>query len=123
MPHLAHNYMRHLGQVVPDGHCVALVCECSDLPETAKWRRGDPVRGSDHAQGTCVATFDPDGTYGNHTDGQSHAAILRAINTDGLVVVDQWQGQPVQMREIGYRGGAPPACDDADSYSVIEVDG
>ena len=40
--------------------------------------------------GTAIATFDPDGRYGNHTDGRSHAAIYLGQDATGIRVIDQW---------------------------------
>lgn len=121
MPHLARDYERHLGRVVGNGHCVALVRECSGLPPTSHWRRGDPVRGSSCAPGTVVATFDPNGRYGNHTDGRSHTAVLIEELTDGLEVIDQWVGRAVNPRLIRRKGGAGLPVDDADAYYVVEL--
>lgn len=121
MPYLAHDHQRHMGKVLGNGHCVALVRECAGLPPTAAWRRGVPVRGSDCAPGTVIATFDPDGRYGDHTDGRSHAAILISENSDGLLVTDQWLGQPVHQRVIRYRDGNGDAANDGDRYRVIEI--
>jgi hypothetical protein len=50
---------------------------------------------ADFQPGVCIATFDANGTYGNHEDGSSHAAFLLARTPDGLEVSDQWAGQPV----------------------------
>jgi hypothetical protein len=68
----------------------------------------------------AIATFDPDGTYGNHTDGQSHAAIFLADHGDSILVTDQWVGQPVHQRVIRYKGGSGDPANDADQYYVIE---
>jgi hypothetical protein len=65
-----------IGQMVGDGQCVAYVQRASDAPQTALWRRGALVKGSNTPQGTAIATFDPTGVYGNHVDGRSHAAIF-----------------------------------------------
>jgi hypothetical protein len=121
MPHLAHGHERHIGRPVGTGHCVALVRECSGLPATAAWRRGVPVRGGNCAPGTAIATFDPDGRYGNHMDLRSHAAILLSENSDGLLVCDQWVGQPCQQRVIRFRGGTGDAANDGDAFHVIEL--
>ena len=40
--------------------------------------------------GTAIATFDPDGRYGNHTDGRSHTAIYLGQDATGIRVIDQW---------------------------------
>ena len=110
-----------MGQAVPDGHCVALVRECSGLPATANWRRGALVKGSLFETGTCIATFDPNGRYGNHTDGRSHAAILLSENSDGLLVCDQWLGQVCQQRVIRFRNGSGDAVNDGDKFYSIEL--
>jgi len=92
------------------------------LPATASWRRGDPVQGADLQPGTAIATFDPNGTYGNHVDGRSHAAIFLASHTDGSIdVLDQWLGQAVHQRTIRNRRGAGDAVNDASRYYTIEV--
>jgi hypothetical protein len=118
---LARDPHRHLGKPVGNGHCVAFVREVTDLGPTTTWRRGDPARGSGAAPMTAIATFDPNGRYGNHTDGRSHAAILLAENSDGLLVLDQWLGQPLHERVIRYRGGSGDAVNDGDRFYIVEV--
>jgi hypothetical protein len=121
VPYTATDHHRHSGTVVGDGHCVAYVREVCGLPHTSLWRRGDPVRGSGCAPGTAIATFDPNGLYGNHTDGRSHTAVLLSENSDGLLVSDQWRGQPVHQRVIRYRGGSGNAVNDGDMFYVVEI--
>ncbi len=122
MPHIAQGHERHYGRFVGDNqHCVALVRECAGLPHTSRWRRGELVRGSGCAAGVVIATFDPDGRYGNHTDQRSHAAVLLAENDDGLLVCDQWVGQPCQQRVIRYRGGSGKPANDGDAYHIVEL--
>jgi hypothetical protein len=70
----------------------------------------------------AVATFDPNGRYGNHTDGRSHAAIFTSAQSDGLNVIDQWVGQPVHKRLIRFKDGEGDAVNDGDQYFVIEVE-
>jgi hypothetical protein len=111
---------RYDGHVVGNGHCVAFVRQVTRLPATAAWRRGENVRAAASvAPGTAIATFDADGRYGNHTDGRSHAAILIARHPDGLLVWDQWLGQPVHQRVIRYQGGQGTAVNDGDQYHVV----
>ena len=124
MPHLAQGYERHYGSWVGETqHCVSLVRECSGLPHTSAWRRGELVRGSGCALGSVIATFDADGRYGNHTDGRSHAAILLAENSDGLLVCDQWVGQRCQQRVIRFRGGDGKRVNDGDAFHIVELAG
>lgn len=122
MPHLAHSHERHLDRVVGSGHCIALVRECSGLPPTAQWRRGARARGGDHPPGTVIATFDEDGCYGNHLDGRSHAAILLGESVRGLLVADQWVGQPTHLRVVQFRDGAGDAVNDGDSFFLVELE-
>ena len=123
MPYISTTHKRCYGAVIGNGHCVALVRECAGLPHTSAWRQGKPVRGSgtSHAPGTAIATFDPDGTYGNHTDGRSHAAILISENSDGLLVCDQWKGQSTHERVIRFRNGSGDAVNDGDQFFVVEL--
>jgi len=122
MPHQATQHHRHTGKVIGNGHCVPFVREVTGLPATAAWRRGDPVQGSDVASGTAIATFDPNGRYGNHTDGRSHAAIFLTEHSDGSIeVLDQWVGQSVHQRTIRNRRGAGDAVNDASRFYVVEL--
>src|SRR5712692_3466851 len=91
----------YLGKIVGSGQCVAFVQQTARVPTTIHWKMGRKIAG-DHAigSGTAIATFDPGGTYGNHIDGRSHAAIYVTQNTVGIVVYDQWAGQPVHKRTI-----------------------
>lgn len=122
MPFVADHPMQYLHQVVGDGHCVALVQEAAGAPATTHWRCGAKVT-DDVPRGTAIATFDPDGRYGNHVDGRSHAAILLASRADGLRVLDQWTGQPTDVRTIAFRNGAGDAANDGDQFHVVEVEG
>ena len=106
--------------VVGDGQCVAFVVEAASTPHTASWKRGDIVKGSDIASGTAIATFDGNGTYGNHTDGRSHAAIFVEQQDGGLLVWDQWVGHPVDQRIIKFRGGSGKPVNDGDAFYIIE---
>jgi hypothetical protein len=110
---------RYDGEVVGDGQCVAYVQRACGAPHTSQWRQGALVKGSDLAQGTAIATFDPNGTYGNHV-GRSHAAIFHQQNPTGLLVWDQWVGHPVAPRLIRFRNGQGSPVNDGDQFHVIE---
>lgn len=59
------------------------------MPHTAAWQRGALVKGNvNMVPGTAIATFDPSGKYGNHTDGRSHAAIYLGQDATGIQVLD-----------------------------------
>lgn len=115
---------RYVGQVVETGECVALVERACNTPRTPQWRQGSKVKAQlSLAPGTAIATFDPNGTYGNHTDGRSHAAIYMGQDAGGLWVWDQWAGQPAHMRTIRFQAGAPGVkqANDGDVFYVVEV--
>ena len=97
-----------------------LVREATGAPITTQWRRGAKVD-NDTPPGTAIATFDPNGRYGNHVDGRSHAAILLAVNEDGLLVCDQWQKQDAHERTITFRNGAGDPVNDGDQFYVVEA--
>lgn len=118
---IAENPHRYLGAVVANGHCVRYVQTVAAVPHTSQWKPGRKVRGGNVTPGTAIATFGPDGKYTNRVDGSAHAAILIAETQDGLVVLDQWQGQPVQQRTIRWRVGNGPAVNDGDAFHVIET--
>jgi hypothetical protein len=120
MSWVASNPEAYKGQAVGNGQCVAFVETAAQTPRTADWKRGVLVRGNDVPRGTAIATFDDDGTYGNHTDGTSHAAILVAEQDDGLLVWDQWKNHPVSQRTIHFRNGAGDPVNDGDQFYVIE---
>ncbi len=120
MPFVSKNYKYYQGVGAGNGHCVALVRSACEAPHTSLWKRGAPVREALFEIGTAIATFDANGKYGNHTDGRSHAAILLALDTDGLLVLDQWVGRPAGERKIRFKNGKGKACDDGDRYYIIE---
>ena len=112
----------YLGKAIGSGQCVAFVEMAAKTPTTAAWRRGRLVAGDTTIpEGTAIATFDPQGTYGNHTDGRSHGAIyVSQVAGQGLDVYDQWLGQPVHQRTIHFRNGAGLAVNDGNQFYVIE---
>jgi len=121
MPYIAPDPGSYAGQTVGNGQCVAFVKAAADAPATAAWKRGIQVKGGNPQSGTAIATFDANGTYGNHTDGTSHGAIYIGQNAVGIQVWDQWLGQPVHQRTIRFQGGAPGAkpVNDGDAFYVI----
>ena len=119
MPFIASDPENYKDQVVGDGQCVAFVQEASGAPHTSQWKEGEKVRGASIANGTAIATF-IDGVYPSHPHG-NHAAIYVGQNADGLVVWDQWTGQPVHQRTIHFRGGVGDPSNDGDAFSVIET--
>lgn len=122
MPFVADRHEHCLGQMTGTGHCVAFVRELTGAPITTQWRRGAKARELvDLVPGTAIATFDSNGRYGGHPDARSHCALLLAIHDDGLLVADQWTGQPVHQRAIRFRGGTGDPANDGDAFFVIEM--
>jgi hypothetical protein len=111
----------YAGQVVGNGQCVIFVQTASKITHTSTWRRCDTVHHDQWPADLVIATFDPDGTYGNHTDGSSHAAVLIEVLPEGLRVWDQWAGHPVSQRTIRFKGGEGQACDDGDRFSPVRT--
>lgn len=101
-PLVASSYQQYLGQSVGSGQCVALLQAADpNLGRTATWSEGGSVRGDTSLQpGTAIATFGPNGTYTNSTDGSSHAAIYLGQNSEGIQVQDQWLNHPASVRTI-----------------------
>ena len=122
MPFVSLRPDKYAGLVVGSGQCVEFARASTGAPHSSAWRRGAPVYRCDHESGTLIATFDADGRYANATDGSSHAAILLSSTPAGLVVMDQWSGQPVHTRTIRPKGGRGPASNDADAYYVVITD-
>jgi len=123
MPFVDREPYRHSGQVLGNGHCVALVRapNGADAPHTSRWRAGELVLDNENIRpGTVVATFDPEGTYGNHTDGRSHVAIFLGHEDQGFRVLDQWKGHPTSSRLIANRRGTGLPVDDASQYYIVE---
>lgn len=130
MPYRSSRPELFIGYSVGSGQCVALVERAAHTPMTYHWHRGLRVKGNlDIPRGTAIATFDPDGRYGNHTDGRSHAAIYLGQGATGIQVIDQWinhrTGQkPVPQigheRTIPFAAVQAHAVDDGDDYYVID---
>lgn len=122
MSFTAQNPSQYQGQVVGTGQCVAFVEKAAGCPTTPSWKAGRKVQGDASVlPGTAIATFDPNGLYGNHTDGRSHAAILVEENEEGLLVWDQWRGQSVHQRLIRFKPeGDGWNANNGIAFSVIE---
>ena len=105
MSWIAQSPSSFVGQSVGNEQCVAYVQVASGAPHTSSWTRGRLVKGGGVPQGIAIATFDPDGRYGNHLDGRSHAAIFHEELPEGLLVWDQWLHHPVTPRVIHFATG------------------
>jgi len=116
---LAVNPQRYLGKPVGSGHCVDYVKITTGLPATSYWRKGQLVKGNDCPAHCAIATFGDAGIYENKTDGSSHAAIFISENDDGLIVYDQWVGQPVHQRTIHFRDSGDDV-NNGNKFYIIE---
>jgi hypothetical protein len=117
------NLGKHNGKVVDNGQCVRYLQIAARVPHTSTWHRGECVRDAEDIEhGTAIATFSAHGKYTNSTNGASHAAFFLAHQDDGLLVSDQWKGQPVHNRVVRYKGGVGTANNDGDRYFIIETD-
>lgn len=114
MAFIAPNPEGYAGRVVGDGQCVAFVREASEAPHTSLWREGERVRGAAIERGTAIATF-VNGEYLSLPHG-NHAAIYVGQNDSGLIVWDQWVGQPVHQRTIRFKGGTGNPSNDGDAF-------
>jgi hypothetical protein len=79
--------------------------------------------------GTIIALFDPDGGYGNHKDGRSHAAIYMGQDSRGIHVIDQWIEQTdgrfgkihgLRERIIRFQNTAGKPVDQGEGYRVVQ---
>ncbi len=130
MPYRSSRPEVFVGVSVGTGQCVALVERAAHTPTTHHWHRGRRVKGDvDIPPGTAIATFDPGGSYGNHTDGRSHAAIYLGQDASGIQVIDQWinhpQGQKpsphtAATRTLYFNAVHGADADNGDNFYVID---
>src|SRR5262245_24931625 len=121
MPYIAAHADHYLGKKVGTGQCVAYVQAAAHAPSTGTWTAGILVKTSGIgviSKGTVIATM-VDGHYPNHSHG-NHAAIYLSHDSHGIRVLDQWSGQPVHERTIGYHGGSGSPSNDGDAFYVVE---
>lgn len=113
---------RLIDQVVGNGHCVALIRECSNAPHTSTWRPGLRVMSLKSHQvktGSIVATF-LNGKYPNKTGW--HAAVYISHDKQGIWVWDQWLGKAVHKRLIRSNNDKATASNQAEEYRLVEFD-
>jgi hypothetical protein len=123
MPYVAQSPEEYDGKVVGTGQCVAFVQAASGAPHSSQWKQGKLVKGEAALPaGTAIAAFSAAGAYTNSVDGSSHAAVFVKQDTNGILVWDQWTGQPVHQRWIRFQGNAPGVkpVNNGDSFCVIE---
>jgi len=85
------------------------------------WSKGAAVKGNLLLKlGAAIATFNAEGKYGNKTDGSSHAAIYLSQSAGGIVVLDQWIGQPVHERAIRFNNPNGKVVNRGESFYVVD---
>jgi hypothetical protein len=119
MAFIAPNPESYAGKVVGHGQCVDFVKEAAGAPQTSLWKEGEKARDAALQSGTAIATF-INGAYPSDPHG-NHAAIYVEQNDEGLVVWDQWTGQPVHKRTIRFQGASHDLSNNGDAFSVIET--
>ena len=67
-----------------------------------------------------IATFNDVGQYANALDSSRIPAKMLGEEVNGLLVQDQWDGQPCHHRLIQFRNGEGDACNDGDRFYVVE---
>ena len=104
--------------------CVEFVCQTTAAPQTSLWKRGKKVseaRFNEIPRGTVIATFDSNGKYPIDALGK-HAAIYLGHNSQGILVLDQWNAQgEVKQRMIRFnRPAGTKRSNNADTFYVVE---
>jgi hypothetical protein len=109
-----------------NAECVEFIRQSLDAPHTSKWREGgkihrlSPGESDPVARGTAIATF-VDGEYPQTGNSGKHAAIYLGQNTEGIQVLDQWNGQGhVEKRTIPWTPRRPGLSNDGNAFSVAE---
>ena len=89
------------GQIIGNGQCVTFVHAVVPTPPASRWRSGAKLRGDMTLKsGTVIATFDADGSYGNHLNGRSHAAIYLGQNSIGIPMIRNYDALQ-NVTEVG----------------------
>ena len=110
--------LRALGSYVGSSHeCVSLVQAWAKVPGgTGTWHPGLHVLENEThiAKGTAIATF----VDGHYPSDDRHAALFVSGSQQGIVVIDQWQGQVSHERTIHF--GSHGRQNDPNAYYVID---
>jgi hypothetical protein len=106
--------------------CAVLVQRTTRVGKTRNWRAGLRVRDARIGQiekYTAIATFNENGRYPGRPTG-NHAAIYLSHDSNGITVIDQWEGKPTpSKRKISFKGkSAGDPSNNGDFFYVIETD-
>lgn len=103
------------------GKCPGIVQTHGGLPLVKFWFEGPKVRGlSVIPYGTAVATF-VDGTYPNWETGNHVAIYIDQHPAKGVLVFDQWTGEPAGYRWMKFKdeAGIVDRSDNGTALSII----
>jgi hypothetical protein len=107
------------GKVVGSGQCPGIVQSYGGLPLTKFWFEGPKVKGLDAVPyGTAIATF-IGGKYKSLKHGNHVAIYIRQDPVKGLLVFDQWTGQPAHYRWLEWGDGVTDRSNDGAAMSII----
>lgn len=107
------------GKVVGSGSCPGIVQTHGGLPKAATWFEGPKVKGHPLIPyGTAIATF-VGGRYPNWKSGNHVAIYIDQHPVKGLLVFDQWHGQPAGYRWMAFKDGVTDRSNDGAAFSII----
>jgi hypothetical protein len=107
------------GKVIGSGQCPGIVQTFGHLPLTKYWFEGPKVKGVDVIPyGTAIATF-IDGKYKSLQHGNHVAIYIDQDPVKGVLVFDQWTGQPAHYRYLKWGDGFTDRSNDGAAMSII----
>jgi hypothetical protein len=117
---IVEDFEKLMDDPVGSGQCPGIVQSFGGCPLVEFWFEGPKVRGN-HAipYGTVVATF-VDGKYPNWDHGNHVAIYITQDATKGVLVFDQWKGQPAQYRWMKFKDNAG-VIDRSDNGSALSI--
>jgi hypothetical protein len=104
MPFVAPHPEHFMHKKVGSGESIDFVKSASTASGTGTWKQGIQVIGASLgviSKGTVIATMEGD-NFPTHAAAGNHAAIYLSHDPNGIRVMDQWQGQHVGERHIGF---------------------
>jgi hypothetical protein len=113
------DFERLKDKVVGSGQCPGIVQSHGGLPFVRLWFAGPKVKGTPAIPyGTAVATF-VDGKYPNWKHGNHVAIYIDQDPVKGVLVFDQWTGQPAGYRWMEFGDGVTDRSNDGAALSII----
>jgi hypothetical protein len=107
------------GKVVGSGQCPGIVQSYGGLPLVRFWFEGPKVKGTPAIpHGTAVATF-VNGKYPNWKHGNHVAIYCDQDPARGVLVFDQWTGEPAGYRWMKFGDGVSDRSNDGAALSII----